>query len=59
MATRERGVCPRCGSGEVTHILYGYPGAWPTEEWVTLGGCVLFGDEHNRSCAACGHEWSA
>lgn len=56
----ERGTCPSCGSGEVTHILFGLPadpGAEP--EWVSFGGCVIDGIPRNRLCESCGHEWTS
>ncbi|HEY0903363.1 MAG TPA: hypothetical protein VGE14_05685 [Marmoricola sp.] len=55
-----RGVCPRCGSGEVFHLLIGMPSspeAWGSgPDWLHWVGCVHPG--HERECGACGHFWS-
>lgn len=58
LADEPRGSCPTCGSGEVIHVLFGFPAqpaALPT--WVRLGGCVIEGQVLDRACDACGHEW--
>ncbi|GAA0969990.1 hypothetical protein ENKNEFLB_03888 [Nocardioides aquaticus] len=51
-----RGSCPRCGSGEVTHVLAGLPvGPVETPSWVAWVGCMPPG--HDRACAECGLRW--
>lgn len=56
-----RGTCPRCGSGEVVHWMFGMPDPGSLEtlpEWVRLGGCCLTDDMTDRECSVCGHEWA-
>jgi hypothetical protein len=56
-----RGICPRCGSGDVWHLWIGMP-ALPgsmdaTPDWVEWVGCVHPG--HDRECDTCGLTWTA
>ncbi len=55
-----RGTCPRCGSGNVRHLIVGLPaGPEPmnsTPDWVDWLGCVHPG--HDRQCDQCGLTWS-
>lgn len=54
----ERGTCPRCGSGEVVHLVIGMPGPSGDvggPEWVRWVGCVHPG--HDRECRSCGATW--
>lgn len=56
----ERGSCPRCGSGEVTHLVIGLRAEPPgpdTPSWLAFVGCCHPG--HDRGCADCGLEWTA
>lgn len=49
-------ACPKCGSREVSHVLYGEPRLdLHIEPWETLGGCIS-GDT-NRECHTCGYLW--
>jgi hypothetical protein len=55
-----RGTCPRCGSGDVRHLVIGMP-ALPesmsaTPDWVEWVGCLHPG--HDRECDACGLDWT-
>lgn len=51
--------CPACGSNRIASILYGYP--MFSEELekklaagsVTLGGCIITGDDPVWECADC------
>lgn len=54
-----RGTCPRCGSGEVTHVMFGMPAFEDYEQsppWVEFAGCVVEG-ARARYCDDCGHGW--
>jgi hypothetical protein len=57
-----RRTCPRCGSPRSVRIVYGYPAPELLEQarggGVSLGGCVLTGDDPTRQCRACAHRWS-
>lgn len=56
----KRGTCPSCGSGDVTHILYGLRATLePLPYWVRLGGCSITEQNTDRYCNACGHRWEA
>lgn len=57
----ERGTCPRCGSGEVVHIVYGMPAdVVEAPPWIRFGGCVVRIDsEIDRICEACDLRWLA
>jgi hypothetical protein len=54
-----RGTCPRCGGGEVRHLIIGLPaGPEPmsrTPTWVDWVGCSHPG--HDRECDTCGLLW--
>jgi hypothetical protein len=55
-----RGTCPRCGSGDVRHLMIGMP-AHPqsmdsTPRWVEWVGCMHPG--HDRECDGCGLDWT-
>ncbi len=60
-----RRKCPKCGSSEVMHILFGLPTpeAFEMEKRgeVVLGGCCVGisedGSTPKRHCKKCGHEW--
>ena len=52
-----RGVCPACGSGDVTHILIGMPAGPPDYPWIELAGCVVGDGMSTRRCENCGHAW--
>lgn len=61
MLREDRGTCPRCGSGEVAHLVIGMP-AGPDvmqdgPEWEVWVGCVHPG--HDRECRACGVVWTS
>jgi hypothetical protein len=58
-------TCPRCRSHEIARIQYGMP-AFSTRleadlaaHRVVLGGCVVWDDQPDRSCRACGLEFRA
>ncbi len=58
---REAPPCPKCGSRRTRPIVYGYP-SWElfqAEERgeVTLGGCVITGDDPMWYCPDCDHRW--
>lgn len=64
--TARRGrVCPRCGSRETVRIQYGLPADSEQLEAdikahrVVLGGCMVWDDQPDLSCAACGLEFRA
>ena len=54
--------CPACGHAPVAEILYGYPG-FPLIDnedldsgRITLGGCVVTGDDPEWECTQCGQK---
>ncbi len=58
-----RGKCPQCGSRSIARIAFGMP-AWGQdleEELASgrlvLGGCCVTGDDPDRHCNQCGHQW--
>jgi hypothetical protein len=59
--TRHR--CPWCGSRAVARVLYGMPAYDADLERkiesgeLTLGGCVVNGEQPEMHCNACGHEY--
>jgi hypothetical protein len=59
-SSEARGVCPRCGSGNVIHLLIGllaapaFPGQVP--DWVRPVGCIHPG--YTRVCSDCGNTWT-
>ena len=63
--TRGGRVCPRCGSREIATILRGEPAYSNNLEAdletrrVVLGGCVVWDDQPDLGCAACGLEFRA
>lgn len=57
--------CPRCGSGDVVEVVYGYPlpstAARARAGQIFLGGCLVDFDNENEErarCRVCDHEWS-
>ena len=54
-----RGSCPRCGSGEIEHLVVGLPAGPDDHEsessWVSWVGCVHPG--YDRICHGCGQTW--
>ena len=55
-----RGACPRCGSGQILHVVFGLPAPGAFDDsppWVTDGGCVIYGHPTNRYCPACELDW--
>jgi hypothetical protein len=62
---RRTPVCPRCASSDVAWILPGYPIHSPELEAdlgagrVVLGGCVVWDDQSDHRCNACGAEFRA
>ena len=54
--------CPACGSPRIARILYGLPDFSKdleealSEGTVTLGGCVVTGDDPEWECLACGQK---
>ena len=64
-AARRRSTCPRCGSREVARIQYGEPAysdhleANLETRRVVLGGCMVWDDQPDLSCSACGLEFRA
>lgn len=66
MKTAPRSMtCPRCGSPAIARIQYGEPAhseqltADLEAHRVVLGGCVVWDDQPNRTCTACGLEFRA
>ena len=57
----ERGVCPRCGGGEVLHLYFGMPAGPEAYErlkpWERLPGCVVL--DYDRDCETCGFRWQS
>lgn len=53
--------CTACGSSSTVPIVYGFPNseldAQARRGEVVLGGCTVMGDEPDRHCKACGHQW--
>lgn len=62
---RKGRVCPRCGSRETVRIQYGEPAyserlaADLEAHRVVLGGCMVWDDQPDLSCTACGLEFRA
>jgi hypothetical protein len=62
---RSTATCPSCGSRAVARIQYGEPAY--SEEFeadlearrVVLGGCMVWDDQPDRNCTACGLEFRA
>lgn len=56
---QRRGRCPRCGSGEVVHLLAGMPTEPPSPDivppWVRMIGCSP--KPWDRCCEDCKHTW--
>jgi hypothetical protein len=54
-----RETCPRCGSGDVVHVVIGGPASADDvgsgSDRVRWAGCVHPG--HDRECRACGSRW--
>ncbi len=63
MVAKHRGACPKCDSEKVVPIVYGFPTDETMEAArrgeVSLGGCIIMGDDPNRECQDCGHQWRA
>ena len=63
-ARRSR-TCPVCGSREIAKIQHGEPAysegfeADLEARRVVLGGCMVWHDQPDRSCTACGLEFRA
>lgn len=57
----QKTICPKCGSGTVLPIIYGYPDGEAVEAElkaeIKLGGCVIEEDNPDYHCSECGHEW--
>jgi rRNA maturation protein Nop10 len=56
-----RGTCPRCGSGDVIHVVHGMPAPFELEwapQWVEFAGCVVDGELTTRRCDHCGARWN-
>ncbi len=56
-----RGICPTCGSGDITHLVIGMPLGPDVmqrdPDWVHWVGCVHPG--YDRECGSCGATWSS
>jgi hypothetical protein len=54
-------VCPKCKTKEGVDIIYGMPSPELLElsmlGEVALGGCDIGGDDPERRCLKCDHEW--
>ncbi len=52
--------CPACGSARIARILYGLPAFSKnlqdalSKRTVTLGGCIVTGDDPEWECLGCG-----
>ena len=59
--TARKYVCPSCGAKTGVNILYGFPSQEAIEcverGDLVLGGCCVEGDEPDRQCVQCGHQW--
>jgi hypothetical protein len=56
-----RGTCPRCGSGDVIHVVLGMPAPFEVASappWVEFAGCVVDGEPSTRRCDRCGADWN-
>jgi len=58
-----RAKCPQCGSRSIAAIGFGMP-SWSAEleaelasGRLVLGGCCVTGDDPDRHCNGCGHDW--
>ncbi len=53
--------CPKCGSGNVAEIVYGYPTPDAVEAQdrgeIELGGCVIDADDPQWICKNCENCW--
>ena len=62
MAKRTAESCPKCGSAWVVPIAYGFPDeetfAAAGRGEVEPGGCVIGGNDPNRACRDCTHQWT-
>ncbi len=56
-----RGLCPTCGSDDITHLVIGMPagpeGVEGDPHWVSWIGCMHPG--FDRECGSCGATWSS
>ena len=55
-------ICPKCGSREVSMIIYGLVNEVPSEEEqkkekIRLGGCVIDKDSTKWECDDCFYKW--
>lgn len=54
-------ICPACKKREGVDILYGSPSFEMFEAAergeIELGGCVIDGNQPERKCLSCEHEW--
>lgn len=53
--------CPNCESKRGVRIFYGMPSAGVFElierEEISLGGCVVFGNDPSFQCLLCEYKW--
>jgi hypothetical protein len=53
--------CPKCQSGDVVRIVFGYPSPEMMESSergeVSLGGCCVTPNDPDWHCKDCEHEW--
>jgi len=55
-------ICPKCGSSDISMIIYGYVENPPTieeqrKEKITLGGCVTDESSTKWECDDCLYRW--
>jgi hypothetical protein len=62
---RRSSTCLRCGSHQIARIQYGMPAfskrleADLDAKRVVLGGCMVWDEQPDRRCTACGQEFRA
>lgn len=55
-------ICPKCGSSDISMIVYGLVDDIPSKEElqkkkIKLGGCIVSSDSTKWECDDCVHRW--